>query len=104
MKINLDEKDIKFLERLKSNREDHHMLFSKKEEGKNFSIEFEIKDADLATLFIQTLLFDRNGDLQRNTGIHVKKLSFIPERERLENIHQYITNALQELEAVKEYL
>lgn len=100
MKLLLEEKDEKLIE--KRGDKDTNFLFTKNDEGKNMSIEFEITDYVMASIFISSFL-RRNTDFLK-AGIKPKQLSILPSKEKFDEIYTYMNKAMEELEAIKRNL
>ena len=103
MKLVLEERDEKLIEKKMNNEEREELfLFTKNDEGKNISIEFEITDYVMASIFVSSFL-RKNTDFLK-AGIKPKQLSLIPSKEKLEEIFIHMNKAMEELEEIKRNL
>lgn len=100
MKLLLEERDEKLIEQ--RGEKDAFFLFTKNDEGKNLSIEFEITDYVMASIFVSSFL-RKNTDFLK-AGIKPKQLSLIPTKEKLDEVFTYMNKAMKELESIKRNL
>ena len=100
MKLLLEDHDEKSLE--KRGSKDANFLFEKSDEGMHISIELEITDYALASLFISSFL-GKDSDFFK-AGVAPKRMSLIPTADRLTLLQEYMNKAMEELYKIKEWL
>lgn len=79
MKIIYDEKELEYIEKInKGEQKANSILIDESATGKQFGLQFIVKDPVKADIFISTLLAPRGSSLESDLGIEVKQLDLKP--------------------------